>query len=240
MLGIGAGDEVITVSHSFIATANSIRLSGAEPVFADIDPDSFNMDPKAIEALITPRSKAILCVHQIGMPCDLEAILKIGRAHNLKVIEDAACAIGSEIRFGNEWHPIGAPLSDAVCFSFHPRKVVTTGEGGMITTADPELGHKFRIMRQHGMSLSDAARHGADKVMIESYEVSATNCRMTDMQAAVGRVQLKKLPAIVAERRKLAEHYADLLGSIPGVKIPREPDWARTNWQSYCIRVCHR
>lgn len=234
-IGVGSGDEVITVSHSFIATANSIKLCGGEPVFADIDPLTFNMDPAAIEPLIGPKTKAILCVHQIGLPCDLPAILSIAKKHGLAVIEDAACAIGSEIRIGNSWYPIGAPLGDASCFSFHPRKVLTTGEGGMITTANPEIDRKVRLLRQHGMDMSDAARHGSAKVAIESYPISATNCRMTDIQAAVGRVQLPRLDAIVAERRKLADRYASLLSSIPGVKPPVEPDWARSNWQSYCV-----
>jgi dTDP-4-amino-4,6-dideoxygalactose transaminase len=234
-IGIGPGDEVITVSHSFIATANAIRLCGGDPVFADIDPATFTMDPAAIAPLIGPRTKAILVVHQIGMPCDLPAILEVAEAHGLPVIEDAACAIGSEIRINGVWHPIGAPLTRAACFSFHPRKVVTTGEGGMIVTGDAELDHKVRMLRQHGMSLSDAARHGASKVAIESYPISATNCRMTDMQAAVGRRQLQRLPEIVAERRGLADRYGALLSSVPGVTPPVEPDWARSNWQSYCV-----
>ena len=234
-VGIGPGDEVITVSHSFIATANAIRLCGGDPVFADIDPATCNMDPAAIAPLIGPRTKAILVVHQIGLPCDLPAILEIARAHGLAVIEDAACAIGSEIRIDQAWRPIGAPLTRAACFSFHPRKVLTTGEGGMIVTDDPELDHQVRMLRQHGMSLSDTARHGASKVAIESYPISATNCRMTDIQAAVGRRQLQRLPAIVAERRQLAERYAALLSGVPGVAAPHEPDWARSNWQSYCV-----
>ena len=234
-VGVQAGDEVITVSHSFIATANAIRLIGAEPVFADIDLATFNLDPDAVVPLITSRTKAILCVHQIGMPCDVPRLSAIARAHNLKLVEDAACAIGSEIRIDGLWQRIGAPLSDAICFSFHPRKVVTTGEGGMITTGHKETDALCRALRQHGMSVSDAARHASNRVMIESYEMTATNCRMTDMQAAVGRVQLGKLSAIVAERRRLAESYAQRLKRYQDIVIPQEPAWARTNWQSYCI-----
>src|SRR5262245_1718886 len=127
-LGVGPGDEVITVSHSYIATATSIRYCGATPVFIDIEPATLNMDPTVIEAAITPRTRAILCVHQIGMPCDLGAILPAAHARGIPVIEDAACAIGSEILWAGEWLRIGRPLGDIACFSFHPRKVITTGD----------------------------------------------------------------------------------------------------------------
>ena len=133
-VGVQPGDEVITVSHSFIATANSIRYCGALPVFVDILPETFNLDPNLIEAVVTERTRAILCVHQIGLPCDLAGILEIAGRHGLPVIEDAACAIGSEIRIGERWERIGKPHGDIACFSFHPRKVITTGEGGMLTT----------------------------------------------------------------------------------------------------------
>lgn len=242
-VGIGQGDEVITVSHSFIATANAIRLVGAEPVFVDIDINTFTIDPDAIVPLITERTKAILCVHQIGMPCDMLRLKSIANAHQLKLIEDAACAIGSEIFLDNAWHAIGSPLSDAVCFSFHPRKVLTTGEGGMITTHDSAIDRQCRLLRQHGMNLSDATRHASNQVMIESYEITASNCRMTDMQAAIGRVQLRKLDKIIFERRQLAKQYADKLSALKNIIIPKEPTWAKTNWQSYCIGLpahCHQ
>jgi dTDP-4-amino-4,6-dideoxygalactose transaminase len=236
-LGVGAGDEVITVSHSFIATANAIRLAGAEPVFTDIDPASCNIDVARVPELIGPRSKAILCVHQMGLPCDLPALSALAERHGLLLIEDAACAVGSEIRIGADWRRIGAPLSRAACFSFHPRKVLTTGEGGMIVTEDRDLAERLRMLRQHGMSLSDAARHGADRVVFERYPLSAGNCRMTDLQAAVGRQQLLRLDGIIAERRQLAERYRMLLADVPDLKAPVEPDWARSNWQSYCVAL---
>ena len=135
-VGVGPGDEVITVSHSFIATANSIRYCGAVPVFVDIEPDTFNMNTALIERVITPRTRAILCVHQVGLPCDLAAILAIARQHGLRVVEDAACAIGSEILWEGNWEKIGRPRGDIACFSFHPRKLVTTGDGGMLTAAN--------------------------------------------------------------------------------------------------------
>lgn len=235
-LGIGAGDEVITVSHSFVATANGIRLAGAEPVFADVDPITFNMDPASAEALVGPRTRAILVVHQIGMPADLAAFRRLADRHGLLLVEDAACAIGSEIEVDGRWRRIGSPLSHAACFSFHPRKVLTTGEGGMIATADAALDARLKTMRQHGMSISDAARHAASRVTIESYPISAGNVRMTDMQAAVGLVQLESLDEIVAERRRLAARYLAILAErLPDLKRPVEPRWARSNWQSFCI-----
>jgi perosamine synthetase len=236
-LGIGPGDEVITASHSFIATANVIRQTGAKPVFADIEANGFNLDPAGVEAAVTPRTRAILAVHQIGMPCDIGAILRIARAYGLRVIEDAACAAGSQVRLEGEWAPIGAPHGDIACFSFHPRKVITTGEGGMMTTHDPQLDADFRLLRQHGMSVPDSVRHQAREVVFESYPVSGFNYRMSDLQAAVGRVQLQALPAIVARRRELAASYRRKLAGVEGLGLPDEPDWARSNWQSYCVRL---
>ena len=168
-LGVGPGDEVITVSHSYIATANAVRYCGATPVFVDIDPRTYNMDPSLLEAAITPRTRAIMPVHQMGLPCDLPAILRIADQHGLPVVEDAACAIGSQIRIGERWEQIGKPHGVVACFSFHPRKVITTGDGGMLTTSDPELDRKFRLLRQHGMSVPDTVRHAARSVVFEEY-----------------------------------------------------------------------
>jgi perosamine synthetase len=235
--GVGPGDEVITVSHSFIATSNAIRYCGAAPVFVDVEPDTYNIDPQLIESAITPSTKAILCVHQLGMPCDLVEVVAIGHRRALVVIEDAACAIGSEILWNGRWERIGKPHGDIACFSFHPRKVVTTGDGGMITTNRPEWDAKFRLWRQHGMSVPDTIRHGAREVIFESYPEVGFNYRMTDLQAAVGRVQLTRLPAIIAERRRLAARYAELLSEIAPLRTPAEPAWARSNWQSYCVRL---
>lgn len=236
-VGVQPGDEVITVSHSFIATANSIRYCGAIPVFVDIEPGSFNMDPALIEGAISGRTKAILCVHQMGMPCDLTAILGLGRRHGLPVIEDAACAIGSEILVDDRWERIGKPHGDIACFSFHPRKVITTGDGGMLTTSRQEWDQQFRLWRQHGMSVPDTLRHKTRAVVFEDYVDLGYNYRMTDIQAAVGREQLKRLPEIVARRRHLAQRYRDRLSGIQGIVLPEEPVWARTNWQSFCVRL---
>ena len=209
-----AGDEVITVSHSFIATANAIRYCGAVPVFVDVHPDTYNIDPSRIASALSPRTRALLVVHQLGMPCDLAAIVEQARRHGVPVIEDAACAAGSEILWNGRWERIGRPHGDIACFSFHPRKVMTTGDGGMLTTANPEFDRQFRLWRQHSMSVSDAARHASQKV-----------------------VQLERLPAMVERRRALAQNYLSRLSAIPGLHLPAEPEWARSNWQSFCVRV---
>jgi dTDP-4-amino-4,6-dideoxygalactose transaminase len=236
-VGVQPGDEVITVSHSYIATANSIRYCDAIPVFVDIEPQSYNINPMLIENVIGNRTRALLVVHQMGMPCNLQAILDIARRYKLPVIEDAACAIGSEILWNGEWEKIGKPHGDIACFSFHPRKVITTGDGGMLTTNNPEWDKQFRLWRQHGMSVSDTVRHGAKQVIFESYPMLGYNYRMTDIQAAVGREQLKRLPEIVARRCYLAQRYHEMLADVPGLKLPTEPAWAKSNWQSYCVRL---
>src|SRR5947207_10401032 len=235
--GVGPGDEVITVSHSYIATANSIRYCGALPVFVDIERGTVNIDPALIESAITERTRAILCVHQMGMPCDMRRVIDIVRKHSIPVIEDAACAIGSSILWNGRWQQIGKRHGDVACLSFHPRKVISTGDGGMITTANPDWDYKFRLLRQHAMDIPATVRHASSNVIFESYPIVGYNYRMTDIQAAVGREQLKRLPEILAKRQELAARYRELLGDIPGLLLPIEPMWARTNWQSYCIRL---
>ena len=239
-LNIGPGDEVITASHSFIATANCIRYCGATPVFVDIDPETYNIDPDRASEAITPRTRAIIAVHQMGMPCDLTALVKLADRQGVVLIEDAACAAGSEYRANDQWTRIGKPHGRIACFSFHPRKVITTGEGGMLTTADPELDRKFKLLRQHGMSVPDTVRHSSPQVIFEDYLTVGYNYRMTDIQAAVGRKQLERLPELVARRRALASRYTELLGNIEGLTLHFEPLWARSNWQSYCVRLPYR
>jgi dTDP-4-amino-4,6-dideoxygalactose transaminase len=224
-VGVAPGDEVITVSHSFIATANSVRYCGANPVFVDIEPDTFNINPTLIERAITPKTRAILCVHQFGMPCDLTAILRIARTHELFVVEDAACAIGSEIILSVKPEKIGKPHSDIACFSFHPRKMLTTGDGGMIVTTNVEFDRKVRLWRQHGMTALDA------------FPEFGFNYRMTDLHAAVGREQLKRLPVMLSRRRDQIQRYKKSLSVISGLQLPAEPSWARSNWQSFCVRL---
>ncbi|MCF4124803.1 DegT/DnrJ/EryC1/StrS family aminotransferase [Methylobacterium sp. SyP6R] len=234
--GVGPGDEVVTVSHTFIACANAIRQCGAEPVLVDIDPVTLTIDPDLAEAAITPRTKAILAVHQIGMPCDMARLIAIARRHGVALVEDAACAIGSEIRIDGAWQRIGRPLGDVACFSMHPRKILTTGEGGMLVTRHAAWDRRFRLWRQHGMGVSDVARHASRAVVFEDYPTVGYNYRLTDLQAAIGRVQLARLDAIVAERRRLAGLYAEALAGL-AVAVPVEPDWARSNWQSYAVRL---
>lgn len=236
-VGVRPDDEVITVSHSYIATANSIRYCQAIPVFVDITPGTFNMAPAAVEAAITEKTRAILCVHQMGMPCDLAKILEIAHAHSLSVVEDAACAAGSEICLKGMWQKIGKPHGDVACFSFHPRKVITTGDGGMITTNDSKIDSECKLLRQHAMDAASTERHDSKQIVRPQYSKLGFNYRMTDIQGAVGREQLKKLPKIVSRRRELADMYREALADCPPVILPEEPKWARSNWQSYCIRL---
>lgn len=239
-IGVGTGDEVITASHSFIATANSIRYCGATPVFIDIEPRTYNMDARRVPEAITPRTRAILAIHQMGMPCDMAAVAAVAARHGIALIEDAACAAGSEIRVNEAWEAIGRPHGDIACFSFHPRKVITTGDGGMVTTSNADFDCALRLLRQHGMSIPDTVRHGSPEVIFEEYPVFGYNYRMTDIQAAIGRKQLERLPELVSRRRALAARYNELLGNIEGLLLPLEPEWARSNWQSYCLRLPDR
>jgi dTDP-4-amino-4,6-dideoxygalactose transaminase len=231
-LDIGPGDEVICPSMSFIASANAIRHAGATPVFADIDRDTYNLDPAAAEAAITARTKAILAVHQIGLPADIDAFAAIGERHGLPIVEDAACAIGSRYR----GRAIGGH-STMVAFSFHPRKVITTGEGGMVTTNRADLADRLRLLRQHGMSVSDAARHGAKRVVIEEYLCVGYNYRMTDIQGAIGIVQMERLPWILRRRQELARQYDEALAGHPWLRAPYVPDFAEHNYQSYAVQL---
>jgi perosamine synthetase len=237
-VGVQPGDEVISVSHSFIACANAIKHCGATPVFVDIVPGTFNMDPDALRRAIGPKTAAVMVVHQIGMPADLNRILPIAQEYSVPVVEDAACAIGSEIYMNGRWEAIGAPHGDLACFSLHPRKLVTVGDGGVITTGNPAWDKQLRLLRQHGMNVPDTVRHASNKVIFEEYSIAGFNCRLTDLQAAVGIEQLKRLPSIVRRRREIADSYRTLLQQgVPGVIPPEEPQWARSNWQSYCVRL---
>jgi perosamine synthetase len=239
-LGIGAGDEVVTVSHSFVATANAIRNVGARPVFVDIEPATFNLDPARIEPALSPATRAILAVHQLGLPCDLAAIAEIAERRGLALIEDAACAAGSEILRRERWERIGHAQGDhprLACFSFHGRKPITTGEGGMVTASRADLAAAVRRLANHGVSAPAHRREASGGLAPESYVGAGSNRRLSDLQAAVGREQLKRLPGIVARRRALAARYAERLATVEGVQTPVEPVWARSNWQSYCVRL---
>lgn len=231
-LGIGPGDEVVVPSLSFIATANAPRYVGATPVFADVDLVSQNLTAASIDAVVTDRTAAVIGVHQVGMPLDLGEIRKYCSDRNIQIVEDAACAAGSVYREAM----IGAG-PDPVVFSFHPRKLLTTGEGGMIATADTEMAARLRTLRQHAMSVSALDRHGARATDFEEYPELGFNFRMTDMQAAVGMVQLEKLDEMVARRRELAGLYGEPLSAVPGLRVPVDPPHGRTNFQSYTLVV---
>jgi dTDP-4-amino-4,6-dideoxygalactose transaminase len=230
--GIGSGDEVICPSMSYIATANSIMYVGAKPVFAEVHPETYNLDVADAEQRITSKTKAILLVHQIGMPADIDAFRALCDKHNLVLIEDAACAAGSSYK-GKK---IGSH-SDLVCFSFHPRKVISTGDGGMVTTNNEAFAERMKLLRQHGMSVNAGARHGATKIIFEDHLEVAYNYRMTDIQAAVGIKQLEKLDWIVEERRKIANHYLTELADIACIRLPKEENGYFTNWQSFSIYI---
>lgn len=228
--GISPGDEVICPSMSYIATANSIVYCGAIPVFAEVDPVTYNLDVKDVEKRITPKTKAVLVVHQIGMPADIDAFRDLCNKHSLVLIEDAACAAGSAYK-GNK---IGSH-SDLVCFSFHPRKVITTGDGGMITTSREDFYRRLKLLRQHGMSVNDRVRHLSDKVIIEDHLEIGYNYRLTDIQAAVGIKQLERLDDIIRERRHIALQYHRAFADISFIRLPLEPEGYFTNYQSYSI-----
>src|SRR5688572_1514306 len=217
--GVEPGDEVVTVSHSFVATANAIRYCGATPVFVDVDLETSNIDPTRVADAISARTKAILCVHQLGMPCNMAALVPLAMSRGLPLIEDAACAAGSEILWDGNWERIGRPHGEVACFSFHSLNPLSTGDGGMLTTSNAVIDRKFRLLRQHGMRVSDAAQHPSTTVMHESYTTLGYNYRLTDVQAAIGREQLKRLPEMVSRRRELADRYEKCLSSLAAVAM---------------------
>ena len=227
--GVKDGDEVICPSMSYIATANCIKYVGATPVFAEVG-DDYNIDIEDVKKKITSKTKAILIVHQIGMPADIEEFAVLCKEKNLVLIEDAACAIGSSYK-GTK---IGSH-SDLVCFSFHPRKVITTGDGGMITTSRKDFADRMKILRQHGMSVSDRVRHQSSNIIFEDHLEVGYNYRMTDIQASVGIKQLEKLDWIVEERRKIAKKYLEGLKEIECIRLPFEEEEKIYNVQSFSI-----
>ena len=230
--GIGPGDEVIVPSFTCMATANAIHLAGAEPVFADIDPRTFNLDPMAAEEAITPRTRSILVVHQIGLAADVDAFRAIAAKHGLVLIEDGACSLGAAYK-GRRVGALGTPTS----FSFHPRKMITTGEGGMITTDDATLAEKARVLRSTGASISDLERHKAKGVLIQTYEDTGYNYRMTDIQAAVGLVQLTRIEAMLAQRSAQARRYDDAFTRLQEIEPPYVPPHSSHAYTSYLVRL---
>ncbi|MDN3688880.1 DegT/DnrJ/EryC1/StrS family aminotransferase [Cyclobacterium jeungdonense] len=228
--GIKPGDEVICPSMSYIATANAIKYVGATPVFAEVHPANYNLDPVDVEKRITAKTKAILLVHQIGMPADIDNFSSLSKKYGLKLIEDAACAAGSAYK-GKK---IGSH-SELVCFSFHPRKVISTGDGGMITTDQEDHFNRLKLLRQHGMSVNDRVRHEAKQIVFEDHFEVGYNYRMTDIQASVGIKQLEKLEWLINERRKIAAEYHKAFKDLEFVQLPTENDGYFSNYQSYSI-----
>ena len=231
-IGVGPGDEVIVPSLTFIATPNSILYTGADVVFCEVDRRTFNIDPDDVEGRITKRTKAIMPVDQIGLACDIDAINDIAKRRGLEVVEDAAPAIGATYKNAK----VGSNAHQTV-FSFHPRKVITTGEGGMITTDDDALATRLRTLRQHGMSVSDLARHQADRVIAEEYPEIGFNYRMNDIQASIGIVQLGRLDELLAARRERARRYDRELRGIRGIEPPFVPPHAEHTYQSYMVTL---
>ncbi len=231
--GVSAGDEVICPSFTFIATANAILYCGARPIFIDIDPETYNLDPSLLQRAVTSRTKAILVVHQVGLPADMDRINSIAAKHGISVIEDAACAIGATYK----QEPIGKPHSFLACFSFHPRKILTTGEGGMITTNDEDVAVRLKQLRHHGMSVSDLARHQSKTVVSEEYRELGYNYRMSDLHAALGLSQLQRLDEIIKKRRVLAETYRKAFSEISYLRPPIVPEYAAHTFQSYILRL---
>jgi perosamine synthetase len=229
-LGIRPGDEVLVPSLTFIASVNVIVHAGATPVFVDVEPDTFNIDPRDAASKVSSRTRAILPVDQLGLPCDIHAINRLAAQHGLTVIEDAACAFASR----RDGVPVGADAPVAV-FSLHARKVVTTGEGGMVTTDDPDLAARLRRLRHQGMSLSDAARHASAPTVFEDYPEIGYNFRLTDIQAAIGLCQLDRMDGMLRRRREIATAYSGYLDGHPHLVAPFVPSGAQPNWQSYMV-----
>jgi dTDP-4-amino-4,6-dideoxygalactose transaminase len=229
-VGVGPGDEVVVPSLSFIATANAVRYVGAQPVFADVDLATQNLTVSTVGPHLSDRTRAVILVDQAGVPADLDAFRAFCDPRGIAVIEDAACAAGSTYRN----RPVGASAALAA-YSFHPRKLLTTGEGGMVTASDADVAARLRRLREHGMDVSAADRHRSKQPVIEHYTEVGFNFRMTDVQAAIGLVQLRKLDRMVARRRELAHRYRQLLGDLPGLRMIDDPPYGTTNFQSFWV-----
>lgn len=233
--GIGKGDEVIVPAFTFVATANAIEYVGARPVFCDIDTRTFNIDAGQIEKKITPKTRAVIPVHLFGLICDIDPVLGIGERHNLAVIEDAACAVGSirNARMAGSFGKFG-------CFSFHPRKIMVTGEGGMITFNKKSFKKVLEALRSHGANPSDYDVHSRRAFKTVNYNLLGYNYRMTDMQAAIGLEQLKKVESFIKRRAVLANRYSNLLGGLGYLKLPFTPKGCRHTYQAYVVSIDER
>lgn len=231
-LGVGPGDEVIVPAFTWVATANVVVHCGATPVFADIEPDSYNVDPRAVARLVTPRTKAVIVVHLFGLTADMDA-LRAAVPEHIPLVEDAACAAGADFR----GTPAGS-LGVIGCFSLHPRKSITCGEGGVVTTNDDRLAAILDTYRNHGASMSEEVRHrGPKPYELPDFKVFGYNYRLTDVQAAIATVQLRKLDSFIEERRKLADHYDARLQQFSWITAPMRPAGQTHALQAYVARV---
>lgn len=231
-LGIGPGDEVIVPAFTWVATANVVLYCGATPVFADVDPATCNIDVRDVAHRLTSRTKAVIAVHLFGLCADIEALRAVLPA-GIKIVEDAACAAGADYK----GMPAGG-LGDVAAFSFHPRKSITTGEGGMVTTRDAALAETMNMLRNHGASLSEEQRHqGPRPYLLPEFNLLGYNYRMTDLQGAVGLVQLEKLDRFVAERNQWAAYYREALSGLPWLRMPTFPEGDRHAWQAFVTHV---
>jgi perosamine synthetase len=230
--GLERGDEVILPSFTCMANANAVIIAGCQPVFADVDSRTYNLDVADVESRITSRTRAIMLIDQIGMPADVDPFRALAERRGLVLVDDAATALGAEYK----GRPLGAH-GIATCFSFHPRKMITTGEGGMMVTDDEAKASRARALRSTGASISDLERHRAKGALFQQYFESGYNYRMTDLQAAVGLVQLGRLDAMLEQRAAQARLYGELLAPLDEVDPPFVPDYARPAWSSYCVRL---
>jgi perosamine synthetase len=232
VLGVGPGDEVVVPAFTYVASANVVEQCGATTVFCDIDPATFNVDISALEAAVTSRTKVVMPIHLFGLLADMPAVMEVADRAGARVLEDAACAVGS---FLNGQH--AGTFGDFGAFSFHARKVITTGEGGMLTVKDEELAHRSGILRSHGGQVSDIERHEKGAFALPEHDEVGFNYRMTDFQGAMGVVQMGKLEAAVSARRALAAKYDEALGDLAGVTTPLVPDGYRHTYQSYVLMI---
>lgn len=228
-LGFGPGDEAIVPAFTWIATANVVEHLGGKVIFCDINLNTFNLDVQDAARKVTSRTKAILPVHLFGLPADMSPVMELARKHGLWVVEDAACGFGSTY----QGQHVGT-FGDAGCFSFHPRKAITTGEGGMITTQCDALAEKLRRLRDHGAAMTDLQRHmGARPYLLADHPDAGYNQRMTDLQAALGSVQMDRAQAIIEERRRLAGIYDQAFAKLPWLRTPAHPAGYGHGYQSY-------
>lgn len=229
-LNLQPGDEVVMPSFTFVASANAIIHAGGIPRIVDVEADTWNIDPREFERAINRRTRAVLPVDQFGLAADLDAVNSVADLHRLQVVEDAAPSLGARI----DRRPVGS-ISETTCFSFHPRKTITSAEGGMVVTSSDRIAERARLMRSHAASTSDLARHQSSDVLIEEYDEAGFNFRMSDVHAAIGLAQLDRLPWLIERRRALAAVYDEAFAGLEAVRLPAARPGFLHTYQSYCI-----